>query len=58
MRKKEKIDILINNAGIADGALFEMTSVKTMKDVFEINFSQIQLMKILRFMKKSICLHN
>ena len=36
--KKEKIDILINNAGIADGALFEMTSIKTMRDVFEINF--------------------
>ena len=53
--KKEKIDILINNAGIADGALFEMTSVKTMKDVFEINFfSQIQLTQLLlRFMKKS-----
>ena len=42
--KKEKIDILINNAGIADGALFEMTSIKTMKDVFEINFfSQIKI---------------
>ena len=54
-KKKEKIDILINNAGIADGALFEMTSIKTMKDVFEINFfSQIQLTQLLlRFMKKS-----
>ena len=53
--KKEKIDILINNAGIAD-ALFEMTLKH--KDVFEINFflkSTYPL--LLRFMKKSDCLH-
>ena len=53
--KKEKIDILINNAGVADGSLFEMTSIKNMKDVFEINFfSQIKLTQLLlRFLKKS-----
>ena len=34
----EKIDILINNAGLIDTALFQMTSSKKLKEVFEINF--------------------
>ena len=53
--RKEKIDILINNAGIAQGSIFEMTSIDTMKDVFEINFfSQLTLTQLLlRFLKKS-----
>ena len=33
------IDILINNAGINQMSLFQMTSLKTFKNVFEINFS-------------------
>lgn len=53
--RKEKIDILINNAGIAQGSIFEMTSIDTIKDVFEINFfSQLKLTQLLlRFLKKS-----
>jgi 3-oxoacyl-[acyl-carrier protein] reductase len=31
-------DILVNNAGIAHGGLFQMTSLNTVKDVFEVNF--------------------
>lgn len=39
---KKKIDVLVNNAGVASGALFQMTSGKDLKRVFEINFfSQI-----------------
>jgi 3-oxoacyl-[acyl-carrier protein] reductase len=39
---KKQIDILVNNAGIASGAFFQMTSLKELKQVFEINyFSQI-----------------
>ena len=55
MRKREKIDILINNAGIADGALFEMTSVKIIaRCICDKLFSRIQLTQLLlRFMKKS-----
>jgi len=54
---KEKItlDILVNNAGIAGGSLVEMTSMKDLKKIFEINFfSQIKLTQLLlRLLKKS-----
>ena len=41
---KPHVDILVNNAGIIFTALFQMTSVKKMKEVFEINyFSQMLL---------------
>ena len=38
--KKENnyIDILINNAGVLENALFQMTSEKILKKIFEINF--------------------
>lgn len=38
--KKEcnHIDILINNAGILENALFQMTSEKILKKIFEVNF--------------------
>lgn len=35
---KMKIDILINNAGVAHGGLLQMTTMKRLKEVFEINF--------------------
>jgi len=39
---KKKIDVLVNNAGIASGSFFQMTSMQELKKVFEINFfSQI-----------------
>ena len=39
---KQPVDILVNNAGVIFTALFQMTSVAKMKEVFEINyFSQI-----------------
>ena len=36
--EKSKIDVLINNAGIAHGGLLQMTTINTIKEVFEINF--------------------
>ena len=50
-----KIDLLINNAAVPSGSLIEMTSIKNLKNVFEINFfSQIRLIQsLLRFIKKS-----
>ena len=40
---KTKIDVLVNNAGIAAGGLFQMTPLRNVRDVFETNFfSQIQ----------------
>lgn len=39
---KKQIDILVNNAGVGSGSFFQMTSMKDLKQVFEINyFSQI-----------------
>lgn len=39
---KKKIDVLVNNAGVASGSFFQMTSLQDLKQVFEINFfSQI-----------------
>ena len=39
---KKKIDVLVNNAAVAAGSFFQMTSLNDLKQVFEINFfSQI-----------------
>ena len=51
---KINVDILINNAGIAQVSILEMTSLNNLKRVFEVNyFSQIRLIQLLlRQMKK------
>lgn len=36
--KKIRIDILINNAGVVTKGLFQMTSIDSIKNVFQINF--------------------
>lgn len=41
------IDVLINNAGVAHGGLFAMTTIETIKNVFEVNlFAQMQLAQL------------
>ncbi len=52
---KQKLDILINNAGKASGSIIEMTSQKNLKEIFDINFfSQIRLTQlVLKYLKKS-----
>ena len=47
--------MLINNSAVPSGSLTEMTSIKSLQNVFEINFfSQIKLIQnLLRFIKKS-----
>ena len=49
------IDIIVNNAGINHVALFQMTSIKKMREIFNINFfSQILLtQKLLKIMIKN-----
>lgn len=37
-KSKIKIDFLINCAGIIHGGIFQMTPIKTIKDVFDVNF--------------------
>ena len=44
---KKNIDVLVNNAGIAHGGAFNMTSIKTMRDIFEVNvFAQVAIMQL------------
>jgi len=35
---KRQIDVLVNNAGVATGGFLQMTSMKQLKEVFQINF--------------------
>lgn len=54
-KKKVCIDIMINNAASAFGSTVELTSIKKLKEIYQINFfSQIYLIQnFLRFLKKS-----
>lgn len=38
---KKIVDVLINNAGVAHGGLFQMTSLEKMRDVFDVNYFAI-----------------
>lgn len=62
IKDKVQIDTLVNNAGIAFGALFTMTPLHKLKDVFQINyFAQVQIMQlVLRVMmrQKNGCIVN
>ncbi len=47
LAEKRQIDVLINNAGIPYGGLFTMTTLETLRNVFEINvFAQILIMQL------------
>ena len=37
-KSRKKIDMLINVAGIADDAYFQMMSMESLKNTFEVNF--------------------
>jgi 3-oxoacyl-[acyl-carrier protein] reductase len=52
---KQKVDVLVNNAGVATGAFFQMASLPDMKNVFEVNFfSQLLFSQgISRYMARS-----
>jgi 3-oxoacyl-[acyl-carrier protein] reductase len=54
---KQKIDILLNIAGIAQDSLFHMTSLDNMKHVFEINyFSQMLITQyVTKIMARNKC---
>jgi len=48
LTEKVKVDILVNNAGVAHGGLLQMTSINTIREVFEINFfSQILVTQLI-----------
>lgn len=45
--EKLPLDILVNNAGVPHGGFFQMTSVKKIREVFEINFfAQLELTQL------------
>ena len=58
--KNKPIDILVNNAGIIDNSLFQMTSMKNLKKIFDVNyfslthFTQMILKRIIKNKKGSI----
>ena len=47
IKEKRDIHVLINNAGVPHGGLLTMTSLKTMREVYDINvFAQVQIMQL------------
>ncbi|MBP1754636.1 MAG: hypothetical protein H6Q59_1034 [Firmicutes bacterium] len=38
MQSKRPVDVLVNNAGIAHGGLFQATPMSTIRDIFDVNF--------------------
>lgn len=48
LKTRTKIDVLINNAGVAHGGFFQMTSINKIKEIFNINFfSQLELTQLI-----------
>ena len=46
LKRKPKVDVLINNAGVVDKGLLQMTPLQKIRDVFQINFfAQVQLIQ-------------
>ncbi len=47
LSEKKPIDVLINNAGVPHGGLLTMTSMDTLREVYQINvFAQVQMMQL------------
>lgn len=46
LKSKSKIDVMINNAGVVDKGLLQMTPIQKIRDVFQINFfAHVQLIQ-------------
>ncbi len=46
--KKKKIDVLVNNAGVLKSSLFQMTTIRSMKEMLDINlFSHLLISQII-----------
>jgi 3-oxoacyl-[acyl-carrier protein] reductase len=47
IKSKTKIDVLVNNAGVAHGGFLQMTSISKIREVFEVNFfSQLLVIQL------------
>jgi 3-oxoacyl-[acyl-carrier protein] reductase len=55
MASKQQVDILVNNAGVTYNALFQMTSMSKMREIFEVNFFAQMLLTqyVIKLMIKS-----
>jgi 3-oxoacyl-[acyl-carrier protein] reductase len=43
-----RVDVLVNNAGLAHGGLFQMTPISKIREVFDVNFfAQLEMMQLL-----------
>lgn len=43
-----QVDVLVNNAGVAHGGLFQMTPISKVREVFDVNFfAQLEMMQLL-----------
>jgi 3-oxoacyl-[acyl-carrier protein] reductase len=43
-----RVDVLVNNAGVAHGGLFQMTPISKVREVFDVNFfAQLEMMQLL-----------
>lgn len=62
LSSKKKIDVLINNAGIAYGGLLSMTSIDKLREVYQVNvFAQVLIMQLVSrqmIRQKSGCIIN
>ena len=48
LKAGRRIDVLVNNAGVAHGGLFQMTPVATVRSVFDVNFfAQLELTQLI-----------
>lgn len=46
LKSKPQIDVMINNAGVVDKGLLQMTSIQKIRDIFQINFfAHVQLIQ-------------
>ena len=47
-KTNQKIDVLVNTAGIAHGGFFQMTPISKIKEVFDINlFAQMEIIQLI-----------
>lgn len=48
MKEKKMVDVLVNNAGINHGSLFQLTSIDEIRNIFEVNlFAQMELTQLI-----------
>ena len=48
LKEKKNVDILVNNAGISSGGMLAMTTIESLKMIFQVNyFANVQIMQLI-----------